>query len=346
MNKLMALALLLVPACTIYISAEESDDGSDGPSDDAPPDPIDAGPPGDLDVLSVDFLGLDLDEWSIWEPEDRKNDPRAEDPSYVYLVTDQDGVVLTGPPIADAGLFYLDNPYVNDLSTSFQGFEVTFNPRLTYRVDISDYEYEVVATYASLIREGGTLYPRIIVVAAGDAGGVAHDVRVTAYVDGQQASESTAPLTIEARPGSDDGWIIWQPEERQNDPRAGAPEYVYLEIGVDGVELPLPVAPIDGAELGLVGTYAGAEVASERPGGILIELGGVQAYRFEIEDFEDELSVERLELWQEADGMHGRVVLVADGLSGVAHEVTLVYTYTDEGPSTGPWTIEAREPNF
>lgn len=147
---------------------------------------------------------------------------------------------------------------------------------------------------------------------------------------------------------TDDGWTVWDPADRQNDPRAGEPWYVYLLIGVDAVALPGPVLAVDDATAAELLTGDGESatwtVGDESYAGLTVRVNDRLGYRFDIDDFEDEVSPIRVDLTHEGGAIHSRFVFAADGTDGVAHDaVARAILDGVESDPTDPWTLEARE---
>jgi hypothetical protein len=169
------------------------------------------------------------------------------------------------------------------------------------------------------------------------------------------ASSSPTPdasreLAVSGAPDID-GWALWNPDERLDDPRAGDPGYVYLVIGEDAVLLPGPTVVVDDATAAAIfgdGTASVSwAVTDETYFGLDVVVADVLTYHFSIEDFENEVSPVRVELERFGDEVHSRFVLAADGTDGVAHAATVAATlHGATTEPTGPWTIESRPADF
>jgi hypothetical protein len=148
---------------------------------------------------------VSLNGYSIYNASAKQNDPRAQDPEYIYLVIDQDAVRLTGPHISASDginvneLFFVENPtfrFINRRPYSADGIRVTVNPRLVYEIYAKDYEFEVKLARVKLIKQDGRLKTRFVFAAMGD--GVSHAMQISVRVDGTRI-RTAPPFTIEAR---------------------------------------------------------------------------------------------------------------------------------------------------
>ncbi len=152
----------------------------------------------------------ELEGFSVYMPEEKRGDPRAGDPDYVYLIIGQEAVKLTGPTLGDLavseieGLFEFREPMIESLSnmSGESGFVVVVNERLSYMFSIGDFEDE-----GSVIGEGsinlvdGELRSEFVFAANGSPG-VAHDITITAQIDGNPVGIPTLPVTVETRIGA------------------------------------------------------------------------------------------------------------------------------------------------
>ncbi|HXU06303.1 MAG TPA: hypothetical protein VN903_35350 [Polyangia bacterium] len=146
-----------------------------------------------------------LDGYKQFSPDEKMGDPRAQIPTYVYLVAGHDAVAITGPsiPFTDHGLathnasIAIENP----TSVSASGYFVTVDDHLAYRVRIDDFEFEVALARVELCPTGTVLESRFVFPGITDllGGGVAHDLTIDAIVDGATVA-STSPVTVEVRP--------------------------------------------------------------------------------------------------------------------------------------------------
>ena len=168
-------------------------------------------------TLNIINTSVNLSSVTIYDPEERTSHPCAGMDTYVYLTIGEDAVRIDGPWISSgdgvdtASLFYLENESIEILD---DGFWVTVNPQLAYNVSARDFENEVNLAQVLLGMGNGTINSTFIFAAVGD--GVAHDLTITALVNGSSI-RSTTPVTIEARDASDcmpdlnvwDKWEEW-----------------------------------------------------------------------------------------------------------------------------------------
>lgn len=142
-----------------------------------------------------------------------------------------------------------------------------------------------------------------------------------------------------------DGVALFQPAEKQGDPRAGRPSYVYLAAGKEGVILPGPtVTAADGllitgtSSLSLVG--AGQYSAD----GYHVVVNPSLAYDVAIDDFEYEVTLARVELCPKDGSIESWFIFVGNpGASGVAHAITVGATTTSKVTALQPAvTVEVR----
>jgi len=142
-----------------------------------------------------------LDGYGRFVPDEKRNNPSAGDPSYVYLHAGTEAVVIAGPDVASAtGLFTLVNPSIDLIGAtefSADGYTVTVNGQLGYRVAIDDFEYEVTLARIELSEVSQVIQSRFVFSANPTASGVAHDIAITA--SGAPSLSATAPVTVEVR---------------------------------------------------------------------------------------------------------------------------------------------------
>ena len=186
---LFGFALLAIGACDLI--------------DHLPPPPYGGGGGGGAGGQALVIDHEPLTGFTVYEADARRNDPRAGEPSYVYLQAGVDAVRLPGPVVRDvtpSSLFVLENPGVVEDAT---GFTVTVNGRLGYRVAIDDFEDEISLARVELVRRGDVITSSFIFPGrAGEpyGGGVAHGLTIQAVVYGAAAGLPTGPVTVEARP--------------------------------------------------------------------------------------------------------------------------------------------------
>jgi hypothetical protein len=163
----------------------------------------DGNPAGDggSETLLISNPNIDLDGFSVYLPEEKMGDCRAGDSEYVFLVINEEAVVLNGPSISSDGtniedLFNLDGEGI--VRTGDSGFQIVVNERLGYIVSIDDFELEVDLARVELTKTDDGIQSQLTFVATGS--GVAHDVTITAEVD-ESSLQATSPTTIESRSG-------------------------------------------------------------------------------------------------------------------------------------------------
>lgn len=162
---------------------------------------------GSLRSLLIADPNAPIAGYDRFAPDEKRNNPSAGDPSYVYLHAGTEAVVIAGPDVASAGgLFTLTNPGIDLIGAtdvSADGYTVTVNGQLGYRVAIDDFEYEVTLARVELSQvsqlqvEGQVIQSRFVFTANPTASGVAHDIAITAV--GLPALSPAAPVTVEVR---------------------------------------------------------------------------------------------------------------------------------------------------
>lgn len=156
---------------------------------------------GSVAMLVIADPATSLDGYSRFVPDEKRNNPSAGEPSYVYLHAGTEAVVIDGPDVARAdGLFALMNPSIDLVGAtdfSADGYTVTANSQLAYRVAIDDFEYEVTLARVELSDTGQAIQSRFIFSANPTASGVAHDIAITAV--GVPALSAAQPVTVEVR---------------------------------------------------------------------------------------------------------------------------------------------------
>jgi len=147
---------------------------------------------------------LDLSEYTIYEPEERLSDPAAQSPEYVFLVAGKEAVRVEGPEIEGAVHFVLENEEIREVDHGYfedywtTGFEVIVNSHLTYTIAIEDFEGEVDLAKVELGLRDNTIESTFIFAASPSGDGVAHDINITALIDGEGVRSKKA-RSIEVR---------------------------------------------------------------------------------------------------------------------------------------------------
>ncbi len=150
-----------------------------------------------------------------------------------------------------------------------------------------------------------------------------------------------------------EGYTLYTPEEKLNNPMAGQPNYIYLLMNTEGVIVEGPTIDLSGVEnvwqLFLLDETSGTQIIGQRES----SADGMRAtinkrFRFDIpiNDFEYEIGLDSL--WQIAaikygDQMRTFFIFLALGYSGVAHDITIKAIIDGNNISTAePFTIEVR----
>jgi hypothetical protein len=138
----------------------------------------------------------------FYTPGERKDDPRAGEPEYIYLVESCEGVMVPGPSLAGSEidqLFVLDGASIAEQAGEpNQVYRVSVNSRLAYNVLIEDYEGEIALSRVELTKSEDDIDSTFYFAAVGD--GVAHDAMACVVLDGEKG-DSSDPVTIESRAG-------------------------------------------------------------------------------------------------------------------------------------------------
>jgi hypothetical protein len=138
-------------------------------------------------------------------PVQYQKDPRAGEPSYVYLDAGKDAVILSGPVTAyaatkvDASAPKLTT-CVNEEAAcqSHDGYLVQVNERLSYLITIEDWEDEIALGQIDLCLNNGSLTAQFIFAGLRTCDGVAHEVTITPTLDNGKGIPTT-PITVECR---------------------------------------------------------------------------------------------------------------------------------------------------
>jgi len=146
---------------------------------------------------------LDLSPYTIYEPDERVSDASAQSPDYVFLVAGKEAVMMEGPEVKGEEFFFLEDQQV---LKDGHGFEVTANPHLRYTVSIDDFEDEVDLAEVRLGAKGNAITSTFTFAASESGDGVAHDITITAFLDGREVGRKKA-RSIEVRGSSEEGEI-------------------------------------------------------------------------------------------------------------------------------------------
>ena len=159
---------------------------------------------------------------------------------------------------------------------------------------------------------------------------------------GGSGGSGGATLVINHQPLT--GFTVSEADARRKDPRAGEPEYVYLQAGRDAVRLPGPAVPDVGAPS--LFTLESPGVVEDK-GGFTVTVNGRLGYRVAIDDFEQEISLARVELVRQGDVITSSFIFPGHAGApyggGVAHGLTIQAVVGGvAGAPTSPVTVEAR----
>lgn len=146
---------------------------------------------------AISLAGVD-----VFLPDEKRNNPEAGMPSYVYLSAGQEGVVVNGPSVPSAaGLLSLESPTISKVGVrdySADGYQVVVNSAFTYLVSIRDFEDEVALAQVELCETNGMIESRFLFRGQPGASGVAHEITIVATANGVDSSPSQ-PVTVEVR---------------------------------------------------------------------------------------------------------------------------------------------------
>jgi len=160
------------------------------------------------------------------------------------------------------------------------------------------------------------------------------------------------PLVIKDPTLSLDGYTLYRPQQKQNDPFADSLKNVSLRASSkDGVV-------IDGPDVALSSLPAGA-LTLEQPAialvgkrttsadGYLVTANSHLHYTVDIRDFEYEMSLAEVDLCQDHDVLKSSFIFLAGSIrSGIASDITI--KATADGTTFGPaplWTVEVSASN-
>jgi hypothetical protein len=142
-----------------------------------------------------------------------------------------------------------------------------------------------------------------------------------------------------------DGVALFQPAQKQGDPRAGEPWYVYLAAGTEGVILPGPtVTAADGLLVTGASSLSLVGARQYSADGYHVVVNPSLAYDVAIDDFEYEVTLARVELCPKDGSIESWFIFVGNpGASGVAHTITVGATTTSKVTALQPAvTVEVR----
>ncbi len=155
---------------------------------------------------------INLSSYTVFKANEKISNPFAGSSEYVYLIAGKEAIILEGPEVSGEGYFILEDPkieavthgYFEDYST--EGFEVTVNSRLMYTITVDDFEGEIDLAEVRLGLKGDRITSDFTFIASESGDGVAHDILITALIDGEEA-ESTEARSIEVRATHGEGRV-------------------------------------------------------------------------------------------------------------------------------------------
>jgi len=154
-------------------------------------------------TLVVADPAVSLDGYTRFTPDEKRNNPNAGEPSYVFLAAGSEAVVIPGPDVPSApGLFVTQSPSISLVGASdvaADGYSVVVNDHLGYQVTIDDFEFEVALARVEMCEADNVIHSNFVYRGNPGASGVAFDITATAVVDGTPLSPSSTPVTVEVR---------------------------------------------------------------------------------------------------------------------------------------------------
>jgi hypothetical protein len=157
------------------------------------------------------------------------------------------------------------------------------------------------------------------------------------------------PLVVSDSTVSTEGIQLFWPAEKTNNPKAQDAKYVYLDAGREGVVLLGPNVPDTAGAFALQSQFIGLMSSSEDPyalpPGYRVFINHDFGYMVSINDFEEEVSLARVDLCQQNGSFTSQFVFVANaGARGVAQDITItaVAHSTAISEPTSPVTVEVR----
>jgi hypothetical protein len=158
---------------------------------------------GTCATLAVVDPAASLDGYTRFTPDEKRNNPNAGDPSYVFLAAGSEAVVIPGPDVPSApGLFATQGSSITLVGASdvaADGYSVIVNDHLGYQVTIDDFEFEVALARVEMCEVDNVIHSNFVYRANPGASGVAFDITATALVDGAPLAPPSTPVTVEVR---------------------------------------------------------------------------------------------------------------------------------------------------
>ena len=158
---------------------------------------------GTCATLAVVDPAVSLDGYTRFSPDEKRNNPNAGEPSYVFLAAGSEAVVIPGPDVPSApGLFATHGSSITLVGASdvaADGYSVIVNDHLGYQVTIDDFEFEVARARIELCEVDNVIHSNFVYRGNPGASGVAFDITATALVDGVPQAPPSTPVTVEVR---------------------------------------------------------------------------------------------------------------------------------------------------
>jgi hypothetical protein len=158
---------------------------------------------GTCATLAVVDPAVSLDGYTRFSPDEKRNNPNAGEPSYVFLAAGSEAVVIPGPDVPSApGLFATHGSSITLVGASdvaADGYSVIVNDHLGYQVTIDDFEFEVALARIELCEVDNVIHSNFVYRGNPGASGVAFDITATALVDGVPQAPPSTPVTVEVR---------------------------------------------------------------------------------------------------------------------------------------------------
>jgi hypothetical protein len=158
---------------------------------------------GTCATLAVADPAVSLDGYARFSPDEKRNNPNAGEPSYVFLAAGSEAVVIPGPDVPSApGLFATQGSSITLVGArdfAADGYSVVVNDHLGYQVTIEDFEFEVALARVEMCEVDNVIHSNFVYRGNPGASGVAFDITATAVVDGTPLSPPSTPVTVEVR---------------------------------------------------------------------------------------------------------------------------------------------------
>jgi hypothetical protein len=202
MVEKMARCLLIVGTMALGSACSEvcKPDSAQAGQCEAPDDP---GNQLALGCQAIDNPDLSLQPYARFTPTEKRNNPEAGDPEYIYLKAGSEAVVLEGPEtFAGDGGLTITTPsiYVFDKhGSSADGYKVVVNSNLRYMINMDDFEYEVTVARVELCQRNGNVESHFVFAATPGASGVVHSISIGTSGTAGPILPPTDHVSIEVR---------------------------------------------------------------------------------------------------------------------------------------------------